>query len=70
MQAELPLELLGVRAVATMLGLSPRSVYRLADAGTLPRPLKIGGAVRWRRKTLEEFLDGLEGQQRAVEARR
>ncbi|MBP8130251.1 MAG: helix-turn-helix domain-containing protein [Candidatus Hydrogenedentes bacterium] len=70
MHADLPSELLNVQGVAVMLALSPRSIYRLADAGTLPRPLKIGGAVRWRRKSIIEFLDAAEGKQRAVEARR
>ena len=41
--------LLDVRAVAKLLDCSSRHVYRLADAGKLPRPVKLGQLVRWRR---------------------
>ncbi len=40
--------LLDVRAVARLLGCSPRHVYRLADSGRMPPPLRIGVLVRWR----------------------
>ena len=43
-------ELLDVRAVAALLGgCSTRHVYRLADSGRMPRPLRLGSLVRWRR---------------------
>ncbi len=48
--------LLDVRAVAEMLNCSPRHVYRLADAGRMPAPIKLGSLVRWSRKTLDEWL--------------
>lgn len=38
--------------LADMLGLSVRTVRRLDSSGKLPRPLRIGGAVRW---SLEEI---------------
>jgi excisionase family DNA binding protein len=44
--------LLGVREVAALLGCSARHVYRMADAGRMPRPLKLGQLVRWRRGEL------------------
>ncbi|MEX0885878.1 MAG: helix-turn-helix domain-containing protein [Phycisphaeraceae bacterium] len=50
-------ELLDVQAVAQLLGgCSPRHVYRLADAGKMPRPLKLGALVRWRRETLLNWI--------------
>lgn len=49
-------ELLDVGAVAALLGCSGRHVYRLADAGRMPRPLKLGALVRWRRAELLEWL--------------
>ena len=50
-------ELLDVRAVAALLGgCSTRHVYRLADAGKMPRPLKLGQLVRWRRAELLRWL--------------
>lgn len=52
-------ELLDVRAVAAMLGgCSARHVYRMADAGKMPRPLKLGALVRWRRAELIDWLAG------------
>jgi excisionase family DNA binding protein len=55
--AALP-SLLDVRAVAQMLDCSTRHVYRLADAGHMPPPLKLGALVRWRRQTVEEWIAG------------
>ncbi len=50
-------ELLDVRAVGAMLGCSARHVYRLADAGRMPRPVKLGALVRWRRAELASWLE-------------
>jgi len=50
--------LLDVRAVAALLNCSPRHVYRLADAGRLPAPVRLGGLVRWRRADLDAWLAG------------
>lgn len=50
-------ELLDVGAVAAMLNCSRRHVYRLADGGRLPRPVKLGQLVRWRRAELLQWLD-------------
>lgn len=41
------IRLLDVQAVAKMLGVSSRHIYRLADSGRMPEPVKLGGAVRW-----------------------
>ena len=49
-------ELLDVRAVAALLGCSARHIYRLADAGRMPRPVKLGQLVRWRRGELEQWV--------------
>jgi len=48
--------LLDVRAVATMLDCSSRHVYRLADAGRMPRPVKLGSLVRWSRDEISQWL--------------
>ena len=51
-------ELLDVRAVAALLGgCSTRHVYRLADAGQMPRPIRLGTLVRWSRAELMTWLD-------------
>jgi len=52
-----PSAMLDVRAVAALLGCSARHVYRLADAGRMPRPLKLGALCRWPRKALLAWID-------------
>jgi len=42
--------------VAEALGISRAHVWKLASAGRLPRPVRLGRAVRWARKDLEEWL--------------
>ena len=49
--------LLNVKEVSEMLGISERTIYRLADAGDMPQPVKLGAAVRWRRQELETWVD-------------
>ena len=50
-------ELLDVKAVASLLGgCSTRHVYRLADAGRMPCPIRLGTLVRWSRAELEAWI--------------
>ena len=49
-------ELLDVGTVAAMLDCSKRHIYRLSDAGKMPRPVKLGALVRWRRSEIGEWL--------------
>lgn len=44
------------RQVAALLGISPRHVFRLADAGKMPRPLRLGNAVRWDLDVIDEWI--------------
>jgi len=53
---DVPPEMLDVRTVGAMLNCSPRHVYRLADAGKLPRPLKVGALIRWRRVDVLDWI--------------
>lgn len=48
--------LLDVRQVAGLLGCSARTVYRLADTGRMPRPVKLGALVRWRKFEVEDWI--------------
>jgi predicted DNA-binding transcriptional regulator AlpA len=50
-------ELWDVRKLAAKLSCSTRSCYRLADAGRLPPPTRLGSLVRWNRRTIQEWLD-------------
>ena len=56
--------LIGVGEVAELLGCSKRHVFRLRDAGGMPRPVSLGALVRWRRAELEAWVD--EGCPRPV----
>ena len=50
--------LLKVEEIASRLGVSRRTVYRLADVGQLPAPIRLGGMIRWRASEIERWLDG------------
>lgn len=54
--AQEAIALLTVDAVAELLSCSVRHVYRLSDAGKMPRPVKLGNANRWRRSELDSWL--------------
>jgi prophage regulatory protein len=49
--------LMNVGEVAKQLKVSGRTVYRLADAGLMPRPVRLGGAVRWDRVEIDRWID-------------
>ena len=48
--------MLNVGDVAEMLRCSGRTVYRLADSGRMPRPVKLGALVRWNRAAVEAWI--------------
>jgi excisionase family DNA binding protein len=60
---ELPL-LLSVRDVAALLGCSPRHIYRLAESGRFPKPIKLGTLTRWPRSAVKKFIAGQKGVNR------
>ena len=43
--------LLNIQQVAEVLGISARTVRRLADRGAMPRPVKLGALLRWPAET-------------------
>ena len=49
-------KLFDVQQVGKLLNCSPRHVYRLADAGRMPRPLRLGSLVRWNRAAIEDWI--------------
>ena len=49
--------LLSVDQLAKLLNCSARHCYRLADAGRLPRPVKLGSLVRWRADEIANWID-------------
>jgi len=59
--------LLDVRAVAELLGCSPRTVWRLRDRGAIPAPIILArGIIRWRREALLQWLDELQPSGRST----
>lgn len=50
--------LLDVHGVAQLLNCSARHVIRLADAGLMPSPVRIGRLTRWPRRVVQEWIDG------------
>jgi excisionase family DNA binding protein len=46
-----------VKDVAAYLTISVATVWRQAKLGTLPPPVRIGGATRWRRADIEAALN-------------
>lgn len=52
--------LLNMKAVAEILGVSSRSVWRLIARGELPQPLRIGHAVRMPASEVHAYIDRLK----------
>lgn len=51
-------KLLSARQVAALIGVHPRSVWRMAAAGDLPRPIRLGDrVVRWRLADLQNHIE-------------
>jgi predicted DNA-binding transcriptional regulator AlpA len=48
--------LLTAKAVGEMLSLSKRQIFRLNSCGRIPRPLRIGGSVRWVNSTIRSWI--------------
>ena len=66
---ESPATLLDVKQVAAMLCCSPRHVYRMSDAGAMPRPRHVGALVRWCRSEIEQWVaDGCKSVRAAGKA--
>jgi predicted DNA-binding transcriptional regulator AlpA len=44
--------------LANMLGVHPRTIQRMRTAGEGPKPIGVRGALRYRRKDVERWLEG------------
>jgi excisionase family DNA binding protein len=53
---ELP-PLMTINQLAKLLQCSTRTVARMRRAGHVPRPVKIGGALRWRADDVREWIE-------------
>ncbi|MCX7410756.1 MAG: helix-turn-helix domain-containing protein [Planctomycetales bacterium] len=48
--------LIDVEQVATLLGVSARTVRRMADSGAMPRPRRLNTLIRWSRLEIEAWV--------------
>jgi len=55
-EREIADRLLTAKTLGEMLSLSKRQVHRLNACGKLPKPLRIGGSVRWAESTIAKWL--------------
>lgn len=52
-----PAQLLTVAETASLVGISERTVRRMADDGRMPKPIRMGTRLcRWKRTDLEAWL--------------
>ena len=49
--------LVNTRQAAKMLSLGERTIWRLSRSGIMPKPMKIGNAVRWKYEDLKAWID-------------
>jgi prophage regulatory protein len=49
--------LLDTKQVAKLLNIGERTLWRYWNSGRVPKPIKIGGAVRWQAAELREWID-------------
>lgn len=55
-EREIADRLLTAKTLGEMLSLSKRQVHRLNACGKLPKPLRIGGSVRWVESIIAKWL--------------
>ena len=48
--------LLSAGAAAKLLGISERHFYKLHSSGRVPKPIRLGRAVRWRADELRDWV--------------
>lgn len=59
-----------VQGVAHLLQCSTKTIRRLSDSGRMPRPVRIGRLLRWRRRDIAEWLEAGCPRQYAKGARK
>ncbi len=63
-------QLLNAKALGQVLALSKRQVFRLNSCGRIPKPIRIGGAVRWSVAEISDWLAAGAPDRMAWEARK
>jgi len=67
-EKEMADRLLTAKTLGEMLSLSKRQVFRLNSCARLPKPLRIGGSVRWAESTIAKWLAAGAPDRRSFEA--
>jgi len=49
-------QLMTAKQLGLLLALSKRQVFRLNSCGKIPKPIRIGGSVRWSTDTIFEWI--------------
>ena len=52
-----PARMIDAQELSAILGCSPRTVYRLVDAGRIPPPYRLGGLSRWNPSAIQTWID-------------
>ena len=69
-QIELNRLVFSAAEVAHVLGVSTRHVWVLNSSGRLPRPIRLGRAVRWNAAEIQDWLNAGAPQRDAWEAQK
>ncbi len=48
---------ISAKQLSQLLGVSLRQVWRLNATGKLPRPVRLGGSVRWNREEIMQWFE-------------
>ncbi|WP_192496861.1 helix-turn-helix transcriptional regulator [Pseudoclavibacter sp. CFCC 14310] len=55
-----PRPLLTIKDLAALLNVSEKTIRNLRSKGIGPRAVKIGGSIRWRQETIDQYLRDME----------
>jgi predicted DNA-binding transcriptional regulator AlpA len=61
---------ISARQLSQMLGVSLRQCWRLSSAGKLPKPIRLGGSVRWNRQEVTDWFEAGCPDRKTWEARK
>jgi len=61
--------LLSALALGELLDVSRRHIYRLKSAGKLPRPVRVGASLRWRKEHINQWIEWGCPEQKIFEAK-
>jgi excisionase family DNA binding protein len=50
-------QFLTIAQVATLMNVSQRTVNRWVDAGSMPKPMRLGHVIRWNRTVIDQWIE-------------